>query len=106
MSEQSHAPGRFLTLHLAYEAEHPDEADMAKRYAQHAEAMFLRAHGTLDGYEPEREFPCHGALRAVDEFADGITLVRCDQCSYETTARLRPVREPEPDPRPGEPAPF
>lgn len=99
-------PDRFLTLHSQYEAAHPSELAMAERYAQHAQAMHLRAHGSLDGYQAVREFPCHGALRVAEEFDSGIALVRCDQCSYETTARLRPVREPEPDPRPGEPAPF
>lgn len=100
--------GRFLTPHALYEAEHPDEPDMAQRYEQHRRAQHLRTRGTLDGYVPEREFPCPGSLRVVEEHESGIATIACDTCPFMTTGRLArhdDDRRYEPEPERAE-APF
>lgn len=73
-------------MHAAFEARNHDIAEMEGDYERHRQALYLRKHDTLDGYQAAREFPCPGVLRTVDQ-TETHRIVACDVCRYETTCR-------------------
>lgn len=76
----------FVTLHSRFEADRPDEAHYARAVENHRRAVHIRAHGSEDGYQPRREFPCKGVLRVYDK-TEAHLLIHCDACGYETSCR-------------------
>jgi hypothetical protein len=87
--------GRVLISHASFETERPGEAQAERDYENHRRAVHLRKHGTLDGYQSPREFPCTGMLRCTDE--DGpITTLACDACEFVTSMRTESREHDEP----------
>jgi hypothetical protein len=93
--------GRIVTLHARWEAAHPTEAESQRDYEGSRQARYETAHGSLDGYEPRRQFPCPGALRAFDE-TPVMILAECEQCGYQIAFRRerRPAAAASPEPAP------
>lgn len=79
-------PGRVVVMHAQFEAQRPDEAQAELDYENHRQALWLRSHTSLEGYQSPREFPCPGALRVFDQ-SDGLLMLGCDACPYVTTVR-------------------
>lgn len=77
---------QFMMLHQEYEARNPDELDSQRGYETVRQAAYEAKHGTLDGYQPTRQFPCPGALRVVEQM-QRLVIVECDECGFLTTCR-------------------
>lgn len=71
--------------HADYEARNPDEREYAEQFEQKRRIDWITAHGSDDGYQPHREFPCPGTLRIVDQNETHRTIA-CDGCTFVTTA--------------------
>lgn len=87
--------GEVYMTHAAFEVERPDELAAADTYERHHQAMWLRRHDSLEGYEPHRAFPCPGMLRVEQRhLSDALWPVECDVCGYQTGV---PVGRTDPD---------
>ena len=85
----NHAP--ILAAHAAFEATHPDHAEMAASYEQARALNYQRANGTLDGYIPSRLPVCPGMLRLLDD-TGSVQVVECDVCGFSVgVCRERPA---------------
>lgn len=59
---------RFFIAHADYERHNPEHAAYARRV------------------DPDREFPCPGSIRIVDQ-TEHLLILACDACRFETTCR-------------------
>lgn len=87
-----------VSTHGEWELRRPADLEIEEQYEQRRQAQHVRRFGSLDSYQPPREFPCRGVLRVVEENGP-LQTVRCDACPFETTMRLAaetPPREEQP----------
>jgi hypothetical protein len=88
--------GKGWKLHSEYDGVHGPHLEMAKAYARQTALQHVRRHGSIDGLELPRAFPCPGLFRVADRGERGHYMtVECNVCGERVGVHLADAGQQE-----------